>query len=366
MSLPRPTSPATSVPGIVVPVALVGIVATSWAYPGRRRAGDRPDGAGRRRSEPWLAVAVSVVWFVLNAPYVSERIRVDRDPDVYTLAALWLYDHATPLIPVPDLSGGSPGFGLHDGALAPQGYHLVSGLSAAVGWAFGEQAVLSGNLACGAAALLALYVLGRRFLGPGWALVPVLGLAVSLPMLEFSRALYSEPLAMTFVFLGTTLLWDAWQRDRLLGYLLAGAAFGGAGLARIDGTLPLLGVLAGVTLAAFLEPRTEHQPPPVAASLVLLGALPGVLLGYTDAQRNSGAYVHDLGGQLRLLMDRPRGGRSICLVGSLLPLRTTWLPRVGRVLRVVAIGGAGLVAVAVGVLPAGRGGTWVTPRPTTA
>src|SRR6185312_5287178 len=110
---------------------------------------------------------------------------------------------------------------LVDGSLQPQGNHLVAGVSAAVSWVFGENAVFWGNLACGAAALLALYVLGRRLIGPFWALVPVLALAVSLPMLEFSRATYSEPLAMTFTLLGATLLWGAWKSDRLTDYLWA-------------------------------------------------------------------------------------------------------------------------------------------------
>lgn len=351
-------------PEIVLPAAAVVVVAMSWSYPGRSpRAADEARPGLPAALGALFAVAVAVVWFLLNQPYVSERIRVDRDPDVYTLAALWLFDHASPMIPVPDLSGSGPGFGLIDGTLAPQGYHLVSGISAAVGWGFGEQAVFSGNLACGAAALLALYVLGRRLLGPLWALLPVLGLAGSLPMLEFSRALYSEPLAMTFTFLGTTLLWDAWKRDRVPGYLLAGAAFGGAGLARIDGTLPLLGVLVGVTVAAFIEPGRNASRRRWAAPLVLLGALPGVLLGYLDGLRNSGAYVHDLGGQLRLLSTGLAVAGVFCLLGAILPVRTNWLPRMGRGLRYLAIGGAGLTAAALGVLIS-RPSWWVGHYPT--
>jgi hypothetical protein len=338
-------------PVIVLPAALIVIALTWRFYSGRHSRA--PDGAARG----WvpavgslLAMAVAGTWFLLNLPYLSERVLVNRDPDVYTLAALWMLDHTSPPIPVHLFSRGSPGFGLADSTLHPQGYHLVSGISASVGWLFGEEAVFWGNLACGAAALLALYVLGTRVLGPLWALVPVLGLAGSLPMLEFSRALYSEPLAMTFTFLGTTLLWGAWKRDRVAEYLLAGAAFGGVALARIDGTLPLMGVLVGLTVAAFLHPGRNESRRRWAAPLVLLGTLPGVLLGLADGLLNSGSYVSDLRGQVQLLAAGLAVSAIISLVGALLPIRTDWLAGIGRGLRLAATAGAVLTAVAFLVL----------------
>ncbi|UOY01213.1 glycosyltransferase family 39 protein [Blastococcus sp. PRF04-17] len=235
-------------PVVVAPVTLVLVALTWWFLPA---------GGGRT---VWsavgslLALGVSGAWFLLNLPYLGERIRVGRDPDVYTLAALWLLNNRSPEIPVPPGSTEASGFYLVDGVLEPQGNHLVAAVSASAGWVFGENAVFWGNLACGAAALLALYVLGRRLVGPLWALVPVLALAVSLPMLEFSRAMYSEPLALTFTFLGASLLWDAWKSDRLPAYVAAGVAFGGVALARIDGTLPLIGVVGGLAVAAVVHP----------------------------------------------------------------------------------------------------------------
>jgi hypothetical protein len=338
-------------PVIVFPAALIVIALTWRLYPGRdSRAAD---GTARR----WvpavgslLGLIVAGTWFLLNLPYLSERVQVNRDPDVYTLAALWLLDHASPVIPVHLFSRGSPGFGLSDSSLHPQGYHLVSGISASVGWLFGENAVFWGNLVCGAAALLALYALGTRVLGALWALVPVLGLAGSLPMLEFSRALYSEPLAMTFTFLSTTLLWDAWKRDRVAGYLLAGAAFGGVGLARIDGTLPLMGVLVGLTVAAFLHPGRNESRRRWAAPLVFLGTLPGLLLGLADGLRNSGSYVSDLRGQVVLLAAGLAVSALISVVGALVPMRTDRLDGIGRGLRLAATAGAVLTAVAFLVL----------------
>jgi hypothetical protein len=286
----------------------------------------------------------------LNVPYLSERVIVNRDPDVYTLAALWMRTHSSIPIPVPLFSRGSPGFGFINSTLYPQGFHLVSAVSASAGWVFGQTAVFWGNIACGAAALLSLYVLGTRVLGALWALVPVLALAASLPMLEFSRALYSEPLAMTFTFLGATLLWDAWQRDRVTGYVLAGAAFGGVGLARIDGSLPLIGVMVGLTVAAYLHPGRAESRRRWAALLVMAGSLPGLLLGLADGLLNSGFYVPDLRGQVLMLGAGLAVAAVLSLAGALLPRSITHTDRVATGLRIAATAGAALTAVALLVL----------------
>lgn len=338
-------------PEIVFPAAVV-VVALTWRLADCRED-DPPDGTARRWQPALgstLAVAAAAVWFLLNLPYLSERVLVNRDPDVYTLTALWLLDHTSPSIPISELSNSSPGFGLTDGMLLPQGYHLISGVSAAAGWVFGEEAVFWGNLACGAAALLGLYVLGRRLLGPLWALVPVLALAASLPMLEFSRALYSEPLAMTFTFLGATLLWRGWQRDRIADYLLAGAAFGGVALARIDGTMPLTGVLVGLTLAAFVHPGRNESRRRWAAPLVLLGSLPGMLMGLADGLLHSGTYVMSLQGQLILLSTGLAVSGVISVVGALVRVRTARPAHAGRGLRLAASAAAALTAVGFGIL----------------
>jgi Dolichyl-phosphate-mannose-protein mannosyltransferase len=327
-------------PVLVFPATAIVVLLTWRLVPGRRTPG-WPPGVGAI-----AAIVIAGGWFLLNLPYVSERVQVNRDPDVYTLTALWLLDHTSPSIPVHELSSSAPAFGRVGDTLGPQGYHLVSGISAAAGWVFGEEAVFWGNLACGAAALLGLYVLGTRMLGPLWALVPVLGLAGSLPMLETSRALYSEPITMTCTFLGATLLWDAWKRNRVAEYLLAGAAFGGAALARIDGTLPLLGVLVGLTVAVFLHPGRNQRSRRWAAPLVLLGSLPGVLLGLADARLHSGPYLLALQERLELLATGFGISATICLVGALIPMRGDRLAGFARGLRFTAIAGAVLAAVA--------------------
>jgi hypothetical protein len=329
-------------PIIVFPATLV-FVALTWRF--------LPVNGPRGARSAWgsaLSMGVAGAWFLLNLPYLAERVHVGRDPDVYTLTALWLRNHSSLSIPVPRGSSESSGFYLVDGVLQPQGNHLVAGVSASVGWLFGQTAVFWGNLACGAAALLALYVLGRRLIGPIWSLVPMLALAVSLPMLEFSRAMYSEPLAMTFTLLGATLLWSAWKSDRLTEYVVAGAAFGGVALARIDGTLPLIGVIGGLALSAVVHPGATESPRRWAAPAVLLGSLPGVLLGFADLYFHSGRYIADLSSQFSMLGAGLAIAAFMAFAGAVVPAHR--LPVVIRVVSRAAIAGAALSAVAFLVL----------------
>jgi hypothetical protein len=329
-------------PVVVFPAAAV-VIALTWRL--------LPSDGSRDARTTWgslLGIGVAGAWFLLNLPFLAERVTVGRDPDVYTLTALWLLDHPDLAIPVPDGSTEAPGFYLIDGALEPQGNHLVAGVSAAVGWLFGEEAIFWGNLAAGAAALLALYVLGRRLLGPIWALAPMVALAVSLPMLEFSRAMYSEPLALTFTLLGATLLWHAWESDRRRDYVVAGVAFGGVALARIDGTLPLIGVVGGLALAALAHPGPGGSRRRWAAPAVLLGSLPGVLLGFADLYFHSGRYVSDLGSQFTMLGAGVLVAAVMAFAGAVVP--THRLPLASRLVSWAAIACAGLTALAFLVL----------------
>jgi hypothetical protein len=331
-------------PVVVFPAAAV-VVALTWRLFPRTGLQDMRAAIGSV-----LSLAAAAVWFLVNLPYISERVQVTRDPDLYTLAALWLRKHSSPDIPVLGVSSGSLGFPVQGSALRPQGNHLVAGVSATAGWLFGQSAVFWGNLACGAAALVAVYVVARRQVGPLWALVPMVALAGSLPMLAFSRALYSEPLAMTFTFLGMSLLWSAWQSDRLAEYLLAGAALGGVALARIDGTLPLIGALAGLTVAALIDRDGTRPHRRWAAPLVMLGSAPGVLLGFLDLYLHTGVYLVNLRGQLEELAGALALVGCLALVFALWPVPLKWQPATRRIASHLAIAGAALIAVGFVVL----------------
>jgi hypothetical protein len=274
-------------PVVVVPLFLV-VAAVTWRW---RPAPVAPARHGAVAAA--VALAFAVMWVVVQLPLTGERLIISRDPDVYTLTSLWLVDHPSPAVPIPEGTRGGLGFFEEDGALRPQGAHLVPALSAVFGWVAGTPGVLAANLVWGAFGLLALFTLGRRVVGPSWALVPPAALALSLPMLDFSRSMYSEPLSMALTLLGTALLLDAWRSGRARDFVLAGAALGAVALARIDGTLISIGVVAGLTLLAVSVPggtagSRRWGSPLVAAATFALAAL-----GLLDVYLYSGVYFNN-------------------------------------------------------------------------
>ena len=96
----------------------------------------------------------------------------------------------------------------------------------------------------GAAALLAFGGLTARLVGPRWAPLAALVLAVSMPEQFTSRSSYSEPLAQILFFGGLCLVIDSLSRDRARGdrviAAIAGLALGLTLLVRIDGASDIL------------------------------------------------------------------------------------------------------------------------------
>ena len=141
-------------------------------------------------------------------------------------------------------------------------------------------------------------------------------MAGSMPMIAFSRGAYSEPVALVSTFGGLTLLWIAWQTGKLPHFFVAGLLIGVGSLARIDGGVTLIGVLAGfavVTLAA--RSRELRVKAALACTAWAVGA--GVLDGFSlvDGKINSPVYQSsEWGGIFPLLVatvpgvPRHRGG----------------------------------------------------------
>jgi hypothetical protein len=304
-------------PALVIPAAVIFAVGFWFLTPARYVGpSDGPvdgpvegpvDGsveraAGRAALGAAIAGVGALLWILVNRQYVAEFVVLQRDPGIYTLRAMWLTDHSTPLI---DMSaealhaGGQPGVSL--AALAfpvigetiyPQSSGLVPGLLATFGWVKGLTGVLVGNVVIGAVALLAVYALARRLVGPLWALVPFGALALGMPMIAFSRAPYSEPTALVATFGGLLLLWVAWERRRVLGFVVAGLLMGVGSLARIDGGIAIVGVLAAfgvVTLFARSSETRRRAALYATAYFLAVGLMNG--LGLLDASRNSPIYL---------------------------------------------------------------------------
>ncbi len=285
-------------PYVVLPLLAV-VVASTWRF--------TPAALPVTRAHLVSSIAAlgaGLVWLAVNLPFASTFITVWRDPGFLTLEGLWLSGHASPDIPVgaassvqhaiPGLTAATGAYDLVGGSLQVQGAKLLPGMLGLAGWAGGEQAVLRANLLIGAVALLAVFALGRRIVRPAFALVPVTALALSMPMMVFSRAAYTEPLAMALVFGGLTMAWSAIETRSSARYLVAGGMIGATALVRIDGAAAVVGLIAGIglTAAAAVPPRTRQRQL-VALGLVAGGALSMVLLGYLDLRLHSEQYLYN-------------------------------------------------------------------------
>lgn len=340
-------------PGLVLPVGLVvALVAGSIAL--NAGALDAARGSrARQRVADLVALLGAGVWTVVNLRLSSQNISVFRDPATYALTAQWLVHHPTAVIATrADVFGGTRGLSfasngfpaLPSGAgVQPQGAHLVQTLMASAGWLGGDAWVLRANVLIGGVALLAVYGLGRRLAGAWPALFAVGVLSLTLPMAEFSRAVYTEPLAMCLAFGGFTLLSLAHQSGRRRDFVVGGLVLGATTLTRIDGlfsilmVLPYLGVQIGRSI---VRREREHL---VRAFCVAVPVAIVTLLAVRDLQTLAPVYYRDLGSQVRLIFE---GGGALCVAGvvvlAVLAVRPSLIERGtrgwGRVVPPVTVG----------------------------
>lgn len=265
-----------------------------------------------------------VLWVACSLPFTYQHVRTDRDPATYNVTAVWLTEHNNLHIPVPasyqslnlpDLTPTSLGFLAspdNPDELSAQGSHLLPALLGLAGRIVGVAAMLHLNVLFGAAALLALYGFGRTIMKPGWAALATVTLSFSLPMLYFSRDTYTEPLTLMCIFGGLSLLHYAVKGRSETGlWFLAGILFGTAVLARIDGYLPIIGVLLfSITWLAYAKPA-ERRGLMKGVLLLLLGLLLTSLLAWQDLTHLSEVYYQ---GQ------RPRILEELWGIAALVPL----------------------------------------------
>jgi Dolichyl-phosphate-mannose-protein mannosyltransferase len=301
-------------------------------------------GVGLRRPEPldgprWLdgaALAVSAAFAAVNAPFTAQNLKVFRDPATYTITGQWLEHHDSLPIPVhPEVFGPGVGFSSlgFDASTTPGFVHsqfsnLVPGLLAVGGWLGDDRLLLRVNVAIGAGALLAFYGLARQYTGRVWALVAMAALAVSLPLLYFTRNPYSEPVTLLFITGGLALLAEALRRDRAWAFGLAGLVLGSATLARIDGFFYLIGVPVFAAVALAAAPAGRRRRVAGQAAALVGGVAVPTAVAVANLTNLSPRYLHDLGGEVLLSVAAIAAVAAVGVVAVVLAWRTRLLHRV--------------------------------------
>ena len=230
-----------------------------------------------RRPAAVAAVAITVVvvaaMTAMNGWAHSEHVLSSRDPGIYLITGRWLADEGELPIdaavgPFADADTVDPasalGFfpeGYPDdpsptSELQPQFVHLYPALLGTVNGLAGDRAAQMVPAVMGGLALLALFVLGSRWM-PVWAAAgATIAVSVSLPQAFFSRDTFSEVPVQAFLCGGIALA--AWAftgtRDRVWPALIAGLVLGAAVAARVDALVAL------VVLPLWMSARWIEQP----------------------------------------------------------------------------------------------------------
>jgi hypothetical protein len=240
---------------------------------------------------PWWAVVgvvvVAVAFGVDQFIYHSQFIIVTRDPASYIQFANWIAHHGS--LPIPQDRGAFGGthhvlsfqsfaFYQRGSTIVPQFMAGMPMILAAGFWAGGVTTAVAMAPVLGACAVLAFGGLVARLVGPRWAPLAALVLAVSLPEQFTSRSTYSEPLAQILLFGGLCLVIDSLRTDGVAARVAAG--LGGLALAltllvRIDGAGDVLPV---IPYCGLLLLGRRRQAFPFLGGLVL-GAAYGVVDG---------------------------------------------------------------------------------------
>jgi hypothetical protein len=336
-----------------VPLAVVlAVLGLRW-IPGRAHVAlpvRKPEDA----RTPWWTVAgviaVAVAFGVDQMIYHSQFIIVIRDPASYIQFGYWISHHGS--LPIPQdtaafggihrgLTFGSFAFYQVGGAIVPQ---FMAGLPMALApafWIGGVTAAVAVAPVVGACGVLAFGGLVARLVGPRWAPLGALVIALSLPEQFTSRSDYSEPLTQVLFLAGLCLVVDSLNCEGIAARVtaaLGGLALGLTLLVRIDGASDILPL---VPYCGLLLLGRRRQALPLLGGLIV-----GAVYGGVDGLVLSRPYLASVKGALDLLA----AVAGVVIIATAVAvalrwrrgvptLRRQWLPNAAAVLAVVvAIG----------------------------
>jgi hypothetical protein len=243
---------------------------------------------------PWwvvaAVVAIAAAFGVDQMIYHSQFIIVILDPASYVQFATWIAKHGS--LPIPQdraafggthgvLSFGSFAYYQVGSTIVPQFMAGLPMLLAGAFWIGGVHAAVAMAPVFGACAVLTFGGLAARLVGPRWAPLAALILALSLPEQFTSRSTYSEPVAQFLFLAGICLVLDSLREDGRAAQVLAaigGLAIGLTLLVRIDGASDMLPV---IPFCGILLVGRRPQAVPLLGGLVLggvYGSVDGLVL----------------------------------------------------------------------------------------
>ncbi len=250
-----------------------------------------------------LAIVLVLSWSILNSFFTSQHVQVDRDPAIYSVAALHLINNESILIQKTGLMDGvdtitesTPGFSVIDSnpdVIYVQSSHLFPSLLALIGSVIGNTFLFHINPIFGGLAIFAVFGFARLLMRPWWALLTSLAFSVSLPLIYFSRDTYTEPLLSAFVFGALGMMALAFRYKKIALWAMAGLVAGAAMLTRVDATISVVGLVMGIGLLLALSKKDDrvYAIKSATAFMSVFGVL--FFAAWYDLYRFSSQYFND-------------------------------------------------------------------------
>jgi hypothetical protein len=273
----------------------------------------RPRPQGRTAHGPAIAaVAIALVLLGTSGAFHSEHLLTDRDPGVYvntgrSIARTHLLHPVVEPSPFDNettyTSRGS-GFAVIENRLHTNFLNFLPALMA-LGWsAGGDTGLLVVPAILGAIALLALYALGTRIVGPRWALLGPALLTLAPLQSWFSRDAYTE-LALEVLALGG--LWLFLETRRGAGVVMgaiAGIVIGAVTFVRIDALALMVAIPAALVVEWLRAARLDSAARRRRRGAIVAFAACATVSGWTGlvvARNQSPGYFATLQHNLHLL-----------------------------------------------------------------
>ena len=313
-------------------------------YAGWRALAGWPGGQAPRLpggSAPWWSViaviAIAVAFGVDQMIFHSQFIIITRDPASYIQFGAWISGHGSLPIPQDNAAFGfSHGVSFQSAAYYQVGRTVVpqfmAGLPMVLAggfWIHGATAAAAMAPILGACALLTFGGLVARLVGPRWAPLATLALAVALPLQFTSRSTYSEPLAAILFLGGLCLVVDCLAADGRAGRILAGTAglaLGLTFLVRLDGASDILPV---IPFCGLLFVASRSRAVPMIVGFVAgagYGLLDGIVLTWPYLQQN----MVSVAPLTKIVLIVTALTVVAVIVVKARPARLPWLPRLPR------------------------------------